>query len=316
MAFTFHANTLAFGGQIEQQGTRKNLASQASVALPPTGGFGEAATGRVVQEDISFDGSRSTVTSSESYDRAGNPTYYTFANVSVYQLDIGGRIQAAVLSSTVTSKNQRENDCVGESSISLGGEIVGLVIDGQAIDVDFDPEPFRRHGKFGEFVDSFTTMPAEKVKAFAEASNWPLAECETEVEENGVKTKKYHVPRRCTTGIRASMLRSTTPRLTPGEIPGITRKGFTIEVAGFGLIHLGEVLLKAGRRRINLLRVELNKTLDGSPMVRASLSDSGGEPRLVTAAFSGAPEPFALAGAGGGGYTFASGEGNGTDFIP
>jgi hypothetical protein len=318
MAFTFHANTLAFGGQIEQQGTRKNLVSQASVALPPTGGFGEASTGRVVQEDISFDSSRSTVTSSESVDKDGNTTYFTFANVSVYQLDIGGRIQVAVLNSTVTSRNyrERENDCAGESSISVGGEIVGLVIDGQAIDVDFDPEPFRRHGKFGEFVDSFTTMPKEKVKAFAEASNWPLAECETEVEENGVTTKKYHVPRRCTTGIRASMLRSTTPQLTPGEIPGITRKGFTIEVARFGLIHLGEVLLKAGRRRINLMRVELNKTLDGSPMVRAALPDSGGEPRLVTAAFSAASEPFALVGASGGGYTFASGEGNGTDFIP
>ncbi len=316
MAFTFHANTLAFGGQIEQQGTRKNLASQASVALPPTGGFGEASTGRVVQEDISFDSSRSTVTSSESVDRAGNPTFYTFANVSVYQLDIGGRIQAAVLSTTVTSKNQGEKDCIGESSISLGGEIVGLVIDGQAIDVDFDPEPYKRHGKFGEFVDSFTTMSEEEVKKFAEASNWPLAECETEVEENGVKKKRYHVPRRCTTGIRASMLRSTTPQLTPGEIPGITRKGFTIEVAGFGLIHLGEVLLKAGRRRINLLRVELNKTLDGSPMVRASLPDAGGEPRLIAAAFGAAPEPLALVGGGGGGYTFASGEGNGTDFLP
>jgi hypothetical protein len=316
MAFTFHANTLAFGGQTERQGTRKNLSSQASVALPPTGGFGETSTGRVVQDDISFDSSRSTVTSSEVVDKDGNPTYFTFANVTVYQLDIGGRIQAAVLSSTVTSKNQGENDCIGESSISLGGEIVGLVIDGQAIDVDFDPEPFRRHGKFGEFVDSFTTMPEEKVKAFAEASNWPLAEIETEVEENGVKRKKYHVPRRCTTGIRASMLRSTTPRLTPGEIPGITRKGFTIEVARFGLIHLGEVLLKAGRRRINLLRVELNKTLDGTPMVRASLPDAGGEPRLVAAAFSGAPESFALVGSDGGGYTFASGEGNGTDFVP
>ena len=316
MAFAFHANTLAFGGQIDEPGNTKVLPSQASVTLPPTGGFGEASTGRVVQDDITFESSRSTVTGSTALDHDGNTTYFTFANVSVYQLDIGGRIQAAVLNSTVTSKNQREDDYVGESRISLGAEIVGLVIDGHAIDVDFDPEPFRRHGTFSEFVSSFTTKTEEEVKAFAEASNWPLADCVTVVEENGVETKKFHIPRRCTTGIRASLLRSTTPLLTPGEIPGITRRGYTIEVAEFGLIHLGEVLLKAGRRRINVLRVELNKTLDGTPMVRAALPDAGGEPRLAAAAFRGAPEPFTLVGAGGGGYTFASGEGNGTDFLP
>ena len=127
------------------------------------------------------------------------------------------------------------------------------------------------------------------------------------------------MPRRCTTGIRASLLRRTTPALAPGEINGITRRGYTIEVAGFGLIHLGEVLLKAGRRRVNLLRVELNKTLDNKVMVTAPLAEAGGAPRLVAAAMDTGAEPIALvaeSGGSGGTYTFASGEGNGTDFVP
>jgi hypothetical protein len=310
--FSFHANTLAFGGQIDEATTPRYLPSQASVTLPPTGGFGETYSGPYKQDFVSYGSARSTVTGNSVRD----DNYSTYANVSVYQLDIAGRIQADVLTSSVISKNQRVNGCVGESNISFSGEIVGLVIDGHPIDVHFDPEPYRKHGTFDEFVKSFTKMSEEEAKTYAAAYNWPFDECQT-VNAEGRKT--FHVPRRCTTGIRASMLRSTTPLLEPGEILGITRRGFSIEVAGLGLLHIGEVLLKAGRRRINLLRVEMGKTLDGTPMSRASLPDAGAEPRLVTTAFNTAPEAFALTGPPGGttgNLTFASGEGNGTDFVP
>jgi hypothetical protein len=313
MPFTFHANTLAFGGQIDESNGPKYLPSQASAILPPTGGYGETVSGPYDDGDVSFRSAKSNVTGSSYGD-----TYSTYANTAVFQLNIAGRIRADVLTSTVTSKNERDADgCMGESQIRFEANIIGLVIDGHPIDVDFNPEPFRRHATYAEFVDSFKTMSEEDVTAYAAAYNWPMEECQTVVEENGVTRKTFHVPRRCTTGIRASLLRQTTPRLAAGEISGLTRRGFTIEVAGFGLLHLGEVLIKAGRRRVNLLRVELNKTLDGAVMNRVVLPDAGSEPRLVTTAFSTAPEAFTLTGGtGGGSYTFATGEGNGTDFVP
>ncbi len=311
MSYAFHANTLAFGGQLDDSGRAKYLPSQASVTLPPNGGTGVAEAGPFEQDGISFYGARSEVFGGSFADT----DYNTFANVTVSNLDIEGRIQVAVLNARVTSLNHRENGCLGESRISFDANIVGLVIDGHPIEVDFNPEPFRRHGTFAEFVDSFTAMPEEEAKAFADAYNWPLEECQTTSNDERGTLTSFHIPRRCTTAIRASLLRSTTPRLAPGEISGITRKGFTIEVAGFGLIHLGEVLLKAGRRRINLLRVELNKTLDGSRMVRPTLLDAATGPRLVATALNTAPEALTLTG-GSGGYTFASVEGNGTDFIP
>ncbi len=318
MAFTFHANTLAFGGQINEGNATKYLPSQASVALPPSGGFGESAVTSYSQEGIKFDRAESRVLGS-TFDDGASKTYTTYANVSVLNLDIENRIQVLALTSGVKSVNTREGDCTSESRISFDGNIAGLVIDGVMIDVTFDLDTFSRYGTFDEFVHSFTTLSEAEMIERAEAYNWPMEECKDVVEVEGHPVVQCHVPRRCTTGIRASLLRSTKPRLAPGEIQGITRRGFTIEVEGFGLIHLGEVLLKAGRRRINLLRVERGKTLDGGTSNRVSLPATGGEPRLRAIAMATTnPEPSALTSGGGsgGGYTFCSGEGNGTDFLP
>jgi hypothetical protein len=314
MAFTFHANTLGFGGQIDRPGLKPTyLPSQASLTLPPGGGFGESSVSNYSEDGISFYRAESRVFGSAFHDTI----FRTYAHVSVLGLDVQGRIQADVLSATVTSINQRENGCTTESRISFDATIVGLVIDGQPIDVEFDPEPFRTHGTFGEFVDSFKDLDEKTMAARASAYNWPLEECQT----IGVGGKKeFHVPKRCSTGIRATLLKNTTPTLSRGLISGLTRQGFSIEVAGFGLVHIGEVLLKAGRRRVNLLRVELGKTLADLPSTRVSMPSGGDEPRLHAVAMTeGAPEPMALVTGGGidgGGYTFASGEGNGTDFLP
>jgi hypothetical protein len=54
-------------------------------------------------------------------------------------------------------------------------------------------------------------------------------------------------------------------------------------------------------------------------MLSAPLTDGGGAPRLVAAAMEDGADVIALApeaGGLGGTYTLASGEGNGTDFLP
>lgn len=311
MSFTFHANTLAFGGQLEDGRKTKYLPSQASVALPPGGGVGEATVTDYDDGGVSFYRAESRVDGSAVDDKY----FTTYATVKVSRLDIDGRIQVGVMKSGVTSVNIREDDCTSESRISFEAQMLNLVIDGHLIQVDFDLEPFRRHGTFQEFVGSFGEMKKEEAEAYFAAYNWPAEECQTTTKVGEETVTQYHVPKRCTTGIRASILRGTTPSLAPGEILGITRKGFTIEVAGFGLVHLGEVLLKAGRRRINLLRVERGKTFEGSPKSRVSLASAGDEPRLRAIAM-GETEELSGVVLSGGGYTFCSGEGNGTDFVP
>lgn len=305
MSFSFHANTLAFGGQFEEPGIKglksKYLPSQASVTLPPQGGFGESAVSKFCDEDVSFFRAESRVFGNSFQ----NKLFKTYANVTVYGLDIAGIVQADVLSASITSINQRVADCTSESRISFDAKIVGLVIAGVPYDVALDTGPFLQYGTFSEFTDSFTRMSDAEVQAAADAYNWPIEECKT-VTLKGETI--FHVPARCSNGLRATILRKITPSLADG--PALKQQGFTIEVPNLGLVHLAEVLLTVGRREINLMRVELNKTL-GSALEDVSQEPNSDELRPHALALAPLANPLAS-----GGYAVAHAVGNGTDFGP
>ncbi|HYC62703.1 MAG TPA: hypothetical protein VEK79_24365 [Thermoanaerobaculia bacterium] len=303
MAFSFHANTLAFGGQRgDVTGARTYLPSRASVTLPPEGGFGESVAENFKEGDVSFYRAESRVYGNSFQ----NTLFKTHAQVTVYDLDIAGIIQADVLTASVTSINMREKDCTTESKISFDANIVGLVIDGMPYDIELDLGPFAQYGTFSEFTDSFTRMNEEQVNAKANAYNWPPDECKTRTLQGEML---FHVPARCNNGLRATVLKDIRPAL-PGMKMPLRRQGFTLEIPRYGLVHLGEVMLTTGRRGINVLRVELGKTLD--------LEVTEPQPD----ALAGEPRPFALAlapdalGSTDGGYTVVHLTGNGTDFGP
>lgn len=306
MPFNFHATTVALGGQLESADRKtKYLSSQGSVSLPDSGGVGEATVENFSQDGISFYRAESRVFGNAFENRI----FKTYANVSIYGLDIEGRIQADVLSATVTSINERSGDCPTESRIAFDANILGLVIDGQPIEVELETDLFRRNGTFAEYLGAFSKLPEAEVKKFADAYNWSFDECRT-VTEGGTS---FHVPAQCQTGLRASLVSKTTPELLSGQRPGITRQGFTLEVAGFGLIHLAEVLMIPGRRSVNLLRVERGKTLASLPLNRASMPAADAETGIRAFALTEASaESAAIISTGS--YTVCRTEGNGTDF--
>jgi hypothetical protein len=201
--------------------------------------------------------------------------------VTVYGLDLDRRVQADVLSASITSINERVNGCSGESKIWFDATIGGLVIDGHPYNVELDTKPFRDNGTFAAFAKEFSQLTASQP---------------------------------CQNGVRASIVSNITPALK-GDKPDIRQKGFTIEVPNFGLIHLGEVMLTVGKRGINLLRVELGRTLeDLAPVVEIEeipSPESGSEEQRPTAlAFRSLTDTLS------GGYTVAHATGNGTDFGP
>ena len=304
MAFAFHANTLAFGGQRSEHGLRRLLPSQASVTLPPEGGFGESAIENYSEDGVSIYRAESRVYGS-SY---RNRLFKTYANVSVYGLDIAGMVQADVLSASITSINERVNDCTSESKISFDANIIGLVIAGEPYNVEIDTTPFSKHGTFGEFTSAFARMSEYEVRRTADAYNWPYEECVTEPLAG---PKRFHVPERCKNGLRATIVRNITPAVTGGKLCP-PRQGFSIEVAGLGVLHLGEVQLTTGRRSINLLRVDLGQSLGGVMRIDEAVVEENA-PRPMALALASAPEGDTPAS---GGYTVAHATGNGTDFGP
>jgi hypothetical protein len=305
MGFSFNAHTLAVGGQIEEGGNKQFLLSRGSVTVPQEGGFGEATVCDYSDGRVSFLRAESRVYGNSFKNRL----FTTFANVTVYGVDIEGRVQADVLSASIISVNERVNGCGGESSISFEARIVGLVIDGQPYDVEFNTKPYREHGTFAAFAGSFANMTRSELEETARANNWSIDECQTE--------GRFHTPRRCENAIRATIASKIKPALM-GDKPSLRQQGFTIEVPGFGLLHLGEVMLTVGKRGINLLRVERGMTLDDlridAPAENTTPPSAAEEPRPVALAL--AEMPMTASSSISGGYTVVSVSGNGTDFGP
>jgi len=252
MPFSFHANTLAFGGEFEQTNSRRRLLpSQASVTLPQEGGFGESTVSEYYEEGISFYRAESRV-----YGNAfENRLFKTYANVTIYGLDIAGILKADVLSATITSINRRQGEWPSESQVSLDANIVGLVIAGVPYDVELDTAPFLKHGTFGEFVNSIPAMSEAEVRETAARHNWSFEACQTTTPEGTI----FHAPAGSVNGLRATIVRNIKPAFP--EYAPLPRQGFTLEVPNLGVVHLGEVLLTTGRRTVNMLRIQPGMTL-------------------------------------------------------
>jgi hypothetical protein len=305
--FNYNAHTVAIGGQIEENDSKRALPSAASVTLAPDGGFGESCVTDYCEDGISIYRAESRVYGSAFKDRFTGKTrlFKTFANVTIYGLDLKGIVQADVVSASITSINERVNDCPGESRISFDASIVGLVINGHPYDVELDTKPFRDYGTFSSFTESFTKMNADQVQAAANAYNWKFADCQT--------GDRFHVPKQCQNGLRATVLSNIKSAVT-GDQAELNRAGYTIEVPGLGLLHLGEVLVLVGKRSINTMRIEPGKSL-------ADLMEQPIDVPAPTMQRTEGEQRFALAaaksgGTSGGGYTVANVSGNGTDFGP
>ena len=254
MPFSFHANTLAFGGQFEKaRSKRKLLPSQASVALPQEGGFGESTVSDYSEGGISFFRAESRVYGNSFRNRL----FKTYANVTIYGLDIAGILQVDVLSATITSINRRQGDCPSESQISFDANVVGLVINGVPYDVELDTAPFLKYGTLTDFINSYDGVSDADIELAAATHNWALAACHTQTAQGRIN----HAPKGCQNGIRATIVRDIKPAFA-GQAPKLSRTGFTLEVPGLGLVHLGEALLTTGRRTINMIRIDPAMTLD------------------------------------------------------
>jgi hypothetical protein len=57
------------------------------------------------------------------------------------------------------------------------------------------------------------------------------------------------------------------------DCPGITRKGHSFHVKGFGTIFLGEVLIKHAQRTLTMVRLELGSAVSGSGTAAQAFSN-------------------------------------------
>lgn len=232
MSFAYHAQALGFAARLNAP-MIDIIPSQASVALSQQGGEGYATVRNFNYKNIfSFDEASSYVTGSVDHG-----DHNTLAMVTVRNLNIANMVFADLLVCRVSS---RHTPNLAEGDITFtGSRFDGLRIDGAQVDVKLDHDLFARYPTF----ERFAGMGDKEAREIAPRVQWD---------------PEGKVPQRNGT-ITASLV-GGLPNL---ERTGIKVNGYSIQLDQFGTIHLGQIIMKPGYRRLSMIRFDLGCPLNG-----------------------------------------------------
>lgn len=246
--FTYNASALGLGGAFTRNGQRIVVPSIASVALSPTGGNGAAVVEGYNRDGVSFSSAISTVAGFES----GTKVYTTDVSIRITDLSLFGQLRIALLTADITSTRDL-NSARAESTFRLRATYHGVQIaDGELIplvDVSLGELP-----TYDDYVQRLVASPSISAAGEEELQKFNAA-----------------VGRR--EPLTTSIVTGVDERRPAGALTAATRHGGNaVPVAGLGKVHFGELIVKPGRRRVNLLRVRFGD--DGGVTFDHS-SDSG-----------------------------------------
>jgi hypothetical protein len=255
-SYDYHASAVALGGVLKSGGVTTLVPSVASAKLAPTGGEGFTDIVNYHKDGVSMSNARSYV----SGYKTGTNLYTTIADVYITNLNLFGRVQADILHTSVIST--RVFDPTGEvlteaepdnSEFTLQATIRGLRIDDVEVIPQYDAQLIGC-GTYKKFKDQVQGAPGY-------ASRFEIDTADLDALLN----KSLPVAG------------TFVEKLTVDETRGIRRSasGVKIRVPGFGKVHLGELVVKPGHRRVNLMRLDLDAFLTtedpetpASPMMR------------------------------------------------
>jgi hypothetical protein len=224
--YHYHANALGLGGVLkDDRDVTTIVPSLASVALADSGGEGFVEITNYDKDGVSFSHASCRVL---GYDSAYK-TFTTSSDVYITNLNLFGRVKAAILQTSISSTREVTGDINTESNpdkacFSMHSMIRGLIIDGVEVLPQFDNELFGWQ-TYAQFDKEYAKRPGVPPKPAAEL-------------------------------IRASFVKALDAPTPIGP-----RHGFKLPVAKFGTIHFGELVVKPGNRRVNLLRIDFDSRL-------------------------------------------------------
>lgn len=224
MSYSFNSNALGFGGVITAP-KRAIIPSVASAVLAPTGGFGSATVTDFHYGDlIAIGEARSEVFGMPTLDGG----FAARSRVLLTNVDVKDILHADFLEATVTSTKDPGLEVTPQ--ITLNAIYEGLTLFGFPVAPQLDLAFFNTRPDYHQLAA--TTQATEGVVYSLVARQRADSEM-----------------------LRGSIVTAVN------ECPGTTRSGVEIQVPAFGTIYLGEVLVKKSRRRLNMLRIDLNSKL-------------------------------------------------------
>lgn len=275
--YSFNGSAVALGAVLKSGGVKTVIPSQASVALAPTGGEGSSIVENFNAHGISFTRAESRVYGSD----LGDGIFTTYTDVYVTNLNIFDRLRIALMTATISSTH---NLNLGESTFDVRTSYRGIAVDDEEIVPEYD----LALSSAPTYSDVLRTLKGD-LKGYSKRWN-----AKQEFLERAVKDEKPQDP------IRGSLVKDLK----------VSRKlekhaAHAVRIPGVGRAHFGEFLFKPGRRRVNLVRINLGNIVpppDEDPKPLALLRRRA------------AAQPMVLQAGGGeeGDLTVGSVEGNGT----
>lgn len=258
--YLYHAYALAAGGFVTSDGNRQNIESAASVVLSMSGGSGHVNQtgyrflwcGRTTNFYIRIAESECEVVGYE--DSEG---YHTRSKSILRGVDINGVITADVIESAVESLHTTAGCAAAphhEPAIELlNSRFEGLKISG----VSFDPQrsdvfnTCLTYDSLKTFIAGTNTVtPATLLPRFREASLMALP-----------ANPPLYASDMCNRFIRNDVIRCSI--FDPVNGAGLSTCGASLEVADFGRIYLGELVVTKGMKRLNMIRFDLGCNAQG-----------------------------------------------------
>ena len=243
--YRYHACALGMGGVLKHpNGATTIIPSLASAVLASTGGEGCSEISNYDRGGVSFSNMRSSVM---GYDAAYR-TFTTRSDVYITNLNLFGRVKAAILQTSITSTRdvfeetsfEKQSD-PDSARFSMQSMIRGLTVDGVEVIPELD-------------LDLWECPTYEQFAARIGGKNTDLYAKRFGIDPKNLKkllTDK-------TQPIHGSFVRAL--RYHPRDAYEPT-DGFKLHVKNFGTIHVGELTVERGERRANLLRIEFDSPL-------------------------------------------------------
>jgi hypothetical protein len=292
MLFAYNASALGAGGIIERGNVITTIPSLASVALAPTGGEGRSVVSNYVSQELSFAHAETRVYGRRFTDKNGDASFTTSTYVLMKDVNIFDRVTIGEMGSTVTSTRGLNGGEDHDFEISLWYDDVRIDGKKRGPRIDARLRELKRYEDLPKLLAERTAAAGGEGRSLAERFNGTTDEIVKLVSE------KKPVQGSIVEGLEQEESAAVTARqLLPP----------TIYVERLGTVYFGEFMLKPGRRRLNLLRVQFGPRVD-TPMPRARIMAA--ERPMDDSDDSG------TGGVTGGSMTLGSGEGNGTPIGP
>jgi hypothetical protein len=287
MEFTFNASALGAGGIIQRGDVTTVIPSLGSLALAPTGGEGRTIEKNYWSEELAFSHAETRVYGRE---QPGGGVFTTFTYVLIKDLAIfGDKLTIAEMRATVTSTHDfRDED---DNDLEVTVQYKGVRVEGKEIEpkIDVAIASVRRYQHLEQILGE---SPAVKLSQGLKSSNDKKALAERfnaaspEVLSRRLKERK---------AVQGTMIEKVEGRVQP-------RRHHKIFIPGLGTVRFAELMIKPGRRRLNLLRIALGDRDETA----AAFNQETAEPMMAMIMAESAESSLR------GSMTVASVEGNGT----